>query len=184
MNDNLYDQIYRNLVSKENDELLEIWKRNDRTEWSDTTFEILEEILRTRNIEIPPQDHINPDKFEEEIDDNLEEWENKLIDNENQPDFYDTLEVITLNKNIKLTAKAYVVITAGVALFRLRFIPMMFLGGYPSSDEIATIIFSILSIVLETGVNIFIMYYLLKATTQILRILMEMEFTSRGVKSN
>lgn len=184
MNDNLHDQIYRNLVSKENDELLEIWKRNDRIEWSDTTFEVIEEILRTRNIEIPLQDHINQDKVDEEIDDNLEEWENKLIDNENQPDFYDTLEVISLNKNIKLTAKAYVVITAGVALFRLRFIPMMFIGGFPPNGEIVTIFFTVSSVVLETGVSIFIMYFMLKATTQILRMLMEMEFNSRGAKNN
>ena len=36
MSDVLRGQIYRNFKSKETDELLEIWKTNDRVEWSES----------------------------------------------------------------------------------------------------------------------------------------------------
>jgi hypothetical protein len=40
---------------KDTQELSEIWKANDRDEWSDQTFEVIEEILQNRNAEIPEQ---------------------------------------------------------------------------------------------------------------------------------
>ena|SRR6266498_2124209 len=52
----LRDQIYDNMRLKETDELVEIWKRGDPAEWSDTTFEVIKEILLERLGEIPPQE--------------------------------------------------------------------------------------------------------------------------------
>ncbi len=55
MSNNLRKQIYNSLNLKQTDELLEIWQKNDRVEWTDTTFEVLQEILQERLGELPPQ---------------------------------------------------------------------------------------------------------------------------------
>ena len=52
----LKKQIVENMSLKETDELLEIWKNGDPSEWSDTAFEVVKEILLERLGEIPPQE--------------------------------------------------------------------------------------------------------------------------------
>jgi hypothetical protein len=51
----LRQQIYKSMNEKDTRELSEIWKANDRNEWSDQTFDIIEEILQNREVEIPEQ---------------------------------------------------------------------------------------------------------------------------------
>ncbi|MBK9210916.1 MAG: hypothetical protein IPL71_22595 [Anaerolineales bacterium] len=90
MSEELREQIRNNLNLKDIYELLEIWKTNDRVEWSDTAFEVLREILRERIREIPQQD--KPILVHEELvqdNDGFEDWEIKLRDNNNQPELYD-----------------------------------------------------------------------------------------------
>ena len=53
MNHELRDQIYNNMNLRETDELLEIWQTNDRVEWSETTFEVIKEILKSRGVKSP-----------------------------------------------------------------------------------------------------------------------------------
>lgn len=53
--DLLRQQIYKSMDMKDTQELSEIWKANDRGQWSDQTFEVIEEILQNRNAEIPEQ---------------------------------------------------------------------------------------------------------------------------------
>jgi hypothetical protein len=55
MSDDLRKQIYLNFSQCETEELLEIWRANDRYEWSETTFDVIGEILRERGVEPPPQ---------------------------------------------------------------------------------------------------------------------------------
>ena len=108
MNDNLRDQIYNQLYLRDTEDLLEIWHTNDHEEWSDTAFEVIEDILIKRLGEIPSQEEVvNRDSEVEALeDDGLDEWEAKALDDENQPEFYDTLEVITLKDNLNKTTKA------------------------------------------------------------------------------
>ena len=56
MSDDFREQIYRNFSQRQAEELLEIWRANDRYEWSEMTFDVIREILQARHIEPPPQD--------------------------------------------------------------------------------------------------------------------------------
>ena len=181
MNDNLRSQIYRNLDLKETEELLEIWTTNDHVEWSDQAFEVLEEILRKRIDDLPPQnDSIREVEVEDAEDDNLEAWEAKLLDNENQPEFYDTLEVVDVNNKINKLAKIFIYVTIGLTILDFGSFRSLFQGIFPTLGEIPTLLISVLMTSVAVAINIAIVYFSLKALAQILRILMEMEFNSRG----
>jgi hypothetical protein len=55
MAENMRETIRRQMLEKDTDELLQIWKENDRTEWTDTAFEVIREILLERTGSLPPQ---------------------------------------------------------------------------------------------------------------------------------
>ena len=115
MSDELRDQIRNSLKLKDIYELLEIWRTNNRTEWSDTTFEVLKEILEERIGEVPLQNEpileIKDNAPANKVDDeNLEEWKANLLDREDQPELYNTLDVLKLIENIDKVAIAVVVI--------------------------------------------------------------------------
>lgn len=55
MSDDFRDQIYNNLNLKDTDELVKIWEENDRSEWTDMTFEVLRGILQERLGTLPSQ---------------------------------------------------------------------------------------------------------------------------------
>jgi hypothetical protein len=118
----------------------------------------------------------------EDKDDDLENWEIKLLDDENQPDFYDTLEVLSLKDNINKVARAVVIVYIAFALINAQLFQRFLFGGFPSKDEISWILWNLFLTLLGTGIDIAIIYFPLKALNQILRILMEMEFNSRKVR--
>jgi len=55
MSDTLRDEIYASQNQKATDELLDIWRTNNRLEWSDSTFDVIQEILKDRGVDIPRQ---------------------------------------------------------------------------------------------------------------------------------
>lgn len=55
MNDELRKQIHRNFSQKGTDELVEIWRTNNRGEWAEMTFDVIRELLQERHVELPPQ---------------------------------------------------------------------------------------------------------------------------------
>jgi hypothetical protein len=184
MSNELREQIRNNLNLKNIYELLEIWKTNNRVVWSDATFEVLKEILKERIGEVPPQDEPileNKEDSEEsdDINDGLEEWEAKLLDDENQPELYDTLDVLRLRDNIDKVAFAAIIIYVLLGLLNFSFTRMLFQGIVLSPSEIVQSIPDMLFTTLSVGFRIVITYFPLKALSQILRILMEMEFISR-----
>ena len=63
MNSKLYDQIRANMQRKNTEDLIEIWKRNDKEEYSDLSFQVIREILEERGFEIPPQEALIEEKF-------------------------------------------------------------------------------------------------------------------------
>lgn len=179
MNTDLRDQIYRNFKSKDTEELLDIWETNDRQEWSDLAFEVLQEVLTERVGSLPEQNSHILEKNEEESLDDLEEWEARLLDNEDQPQLYDTLEVIDLIENINKVAKAAIVIYIVVYIISSSAIQAIFAGGLSSLDEAPSLIWNLFTVILVTALQIAFVYFPLKALSHILRILMEMEFNSR-----
>jgi len=186
MSEELRKQIHNNLGQKDTYELLEIWKTNDRVEWSDTAFEILEEILRERVKEIPPQNEPVLEHEEESIqDDGSEEWEVKLLDDENQPELYDTLEVLKLRDYINIVATGVIIVHVLLGLLNFQFVRALLQGSPISFAEILRSLPNEIFTILNIGLRIAVTYFPLKALAQILRIFMEMEFRSRkGMSSN
>jgi len=180
MSNGLHNQIYNNFDAKETEELLEIWRTNNRVEWSELAFEILEEVLRKRINDLPPQNEPVLD-YQDEEDDGLEDWEAKLLDDENQPEFYDTLEVLSLKDTINKLAKAVVVVNIVLGILNFQFVQGLFLGTFPSLPELPGILLSLFATILAVGIEIAVIYFPLKALGHIIRILMEMEFNSRKV---
>jgi len=185
MSDELYKQIHANLHLKETDELLEIWQTNDRTEWSDTAFEVIRDILTERKVEVPVQ---NDPIYEhvEEVD--VEKYgfsdlELKIIDDENPPDFYDPFEVLNTSENIDYAAKAAIVVSLLALLpgfIQIKNLMDTMFYGAPFMGFIS-IIGSLLFTIVGVLFQIIFTYFPLKALAHILRILMEMEFKSREV---
>ncbi len=183
MSEELRSHLYKSFNAKDTEELLAVWQTNNRVEWSDLTFEVIDEILKKRIGELPAQnDPIlkysdQDDDFNE--NDDLEEWEARLLDNENQPELYDTLEVLNLKNNINKVAKAVVIVNVIYATLNFQTFQGFLFGVFPSLDEIPGVLMSLFVTILGTGINIALVYFPLKALVHILRILMEMEFNSR-----
>lgn len=112
----------------------------------------------------------------------LEEWEEKLLDDDNQPELYDTLEVLNLRDNLNIVATAVIVVYIALGLLNFEFVRMLFQGVILSPSEIMKTSSSMFFTILSIGIQIAVLYFPLKALSQILRILMEMEFNSRKAK--
>lgn len=181
MSQELRNQIYKNFSEKETKELLEIWQKNDRVEWTDLAFEVLEEVLRKRVKNIPSQN--KPIfQYQESENEALEDWEIKLLDNKNQPELYDVLEVLNLKDNINKVAIAVIVVYTILAITNLKFIQEMLNGYYPTLDELPEILSNLFLTILLASLRIATAYFPLKALAHVLRILMEIEFNSRSAK--
>jgi hypothetical protein len=67
MNDDLRSQIHNSMSLKETSELINIWQRHNLNEWSDLAFEVVENILRERLGELPPQGKFNANDSETKV---------------------------------------------------------------------------------------------------------------------
>ncbi len=184
MSSEFREQMYNELNLRETEDLLEIWWANDHEEWTDTAFEVIKEILIQRLGEIPPQEESVPEQDErvdEVEDDGLDEWEAKALDDDNQPEFYDTLEVITLKDNINKVAKGVIVVYVLQSILSFQWLSQLVGSYFPNDQAFLPLIYLISSVLvaLDAAVTIAIIYFPLQALSHILRILMEMEFTSR-----
>ncbi len=175
----LRKQIYANLDSKDTEELLDIWETNDRVEWSDLAFEVLKDILAERVNTLPQQKEPILERDEEETSDDLEDWETKILDSENQPELYDTLEVIGVVRNINKIAKVSIFIYAFVFIISSSPIKQILGGGLSILQEDPFFILSVIQTIFAAGLQTAVVFFSLKALSHILRILMEMEFNSR-----
>jgi hypothetical protein len=169
---------------KETDELLEIWRTNDRFEWSDEAFNAVKEILKERGVKIPKQaepvyeheEEINKDDYE------FSKEELKIVDDENPPAFYDPFEVILLTKRLDWMLKVMIVFIVLYSIINFPNSRNIIQGFFIQNPKPALeFVISALVAFLNAALGIIIMYVPLKALTYILRILMEMEFRSRKV---
>lgn len=121
------------------------------------------------------------DQNSESQDDGLSEWESKLLDDDHEPEFYDTLEVLELRDNINKTARAVVVIYGLTSLMSFSYYSFLIRTNFRVAEEYSLVVDVLVFILtcLAATVAVAITYYPLKALTHILRILMEMEFNSR-----
>ena len=115
-------------------------------------------------------------------DEDLEDWEEKLLDDDNQPELYNTLEVLKLKDNINKVSVAVIVVYTLLGLLNFQFVRMLFQGVVLSTPEIVHNLPNMIFTALSVSLQILVLYFPLKALSQILRILMEMEFNSRKAK--
>lgn len=179
MNNEFRQQIYNELNLRETDDLLDIWQENNHFEWSDDAFEVISKILKARGVEIPEQDAAKYKQNEAE-DHQFSDEELKIIDDENPPDFYDPFEVLRVSKWLGLAIKLLVGLIIIQNLLNISTSwrtaqsyfagSQYFLGAYPVT---------FLIVAANIAISVLLAYFPLKFLSQILRILMEMEFRSR-----
>jgi hypothetical protein len=175
MSDDLRQQIYDNFNQKETEELFEIWQANNRKDWSDSAFEVLRQILQERLDQPPAQQEVVNKAFEEDLDD--------VLDEENWPGFYDPENVILLDRWLNRAAIAAVVVTAILNLLQISDLHDTVSAIF--NNQIWHLLawpISLLWACLNIAIEFIVVYIPLKALAYILKILMEMEFDSRGAR--
>jgi hypothetical protein len=115
-------------------------------------------------------------------DGGFDEWEAKLLDDENQPELYNTLEVLKLRDNINKVATVVFVVYVLLGLSNLQFGRALLRGVPMSFSEMLRSLPNEIFTILAIGLQIVLTYFPLKALSQVLRILMEMEFRSRKAR--
>lgn len=180
MTDPLRERIAANLSTLSDEELLAIWVRNDRASWSDTAFEVAADILSERGIELPEQ--AAPAEADQPEEDAGETAGDEDEEPQGEPVFYRPNEVFSLARTIRWPAPAAVVVTA------VTFLPEWYALGrtvasYFPGNRLAGFIGTIVALPLGgllLALQCALIYFGLKALAAVLRILMEMEFNSRG----
>ena len=56
MSDRRRNYIFANLNQKDTDELVAVWAKHDKDEWTDLAFDVIQEILQSRQIGLSPKD--------------------------------------------------------------------------------------------------------------------------------
>jgi hypothetical protein len=186
MSDDLRKQIYDNLNQKETGELFDIWKTNNRVEWTEVAFDVIQGILQERLGRLPTQNEPIVEHAEDDSDNEFDSDESLAIftNKDNAPIFYKPKEILWLEKWIYRAAIASIVATIVSSLLELprmqRIILSYFMGNIEWNNTawlIAIVVFTF-AVMLQ---SIFL-YFPLKALGSILKILMEMEFNSRVIK--
>jgi hypothetical protein len=186
MDDDLRKQIYNALNLKETDELIKIWQANDHVEWSDKAFDVIRVILQERLDELPSQSTPVYEHLKKDFTDNFDEMSplRKFLDIKNAPVLYDPKKVLWLDIWLNRAAIATVAIAVISNLFQASTIQRNF-TYYFWGNPLWNLISWLLALII-TGINIVVQtvvfYFSLKVLASILKILMEMEFFSRGVE--
>jgi len=143
-------------------------------------FDAIQEILKERLGQLPEQNEI---AFEH-IEDEAEELEDQTDDREETPAFYQPHEVLWLNRWLDRAAIASIVVVFIGNLLELqstqRIIHQYFMGNM-EANALAWLL-AVVALTIIVGVQGGLYYFGFKALGYILKILMEMEFNSRGIK--
>jgi hypothetical protein len=190
MNEEARKSIYDNLDLRETEDLLKIWQTNDRVEWEATTFEIVHQILQERQVDLPPQNE-PVYKHQKIVSTNPTDTNpegSKFFDPANAPEFYKPREVFGLAKYLKQAALVIIVVTIFRNLLDFQNYQNLFLSYFANNPNlnselihVASYFLAILLILVDLAVTAIIYYFPLRALGEILKILTEMEFRSRGV---
>jgi hypothetical protein len=182
-NEAQYKQIYERMNRRKTDELLDIWAKNDRVEWSDLTFEVVKEILQERSVAPAAQNdplytHQSPKNIHDKIREFLgisDDADPLSAGGETASLFYKPQKVIALQKWIKLTVILVIVVNAVSTLlsfFSVKWNVLYF------GDRRGLISYA-MSILLTLVANIVLPVLALKILSYVLKILMQFEFNSR-----
>ncbi len=194
MAQDLRSQIYKNFNQEETETLLEIWKTNNRSEWSDLAFEVLEKILLERLHELPSQndDVLELEDIEEQnlfekasdwFSKNSEKYEYDFdLEEDDGPVFYDPQEVLNIYQWLNKLAKAVIPISIILGFLTLPQFANNVRAYFVNSYQDMTIIIWIIAFLMMAGgvaLQIVATSYPLKALAYVLKILMKFEHNSR-----
>ena len=191
----LHTQIYNSFNREETETLIEIWETNNRSEWSDLAFEVLERVLLERLLELPPQKETEHEqenkKIEKNLFDKVKEWfaeddeKNEYPHDwgdENVPAFYDPQEVLKIYQWLNKLAKTMVPISILLGLITfpqtLDIAQSYFINSYRDMTIIIWL-FALITMAVGVALQMAVTYYPLKALAYILKILMQFEHNSR-----
>jgi hypothetical protein len=170
-----FKQIHASMNPRETEELVEIWVKNDRVEWSDLTFEIIKKILQERSVETPAQN--NP-VYEHQPQRSLPNKLKRFMASDHDPDrfsadgdsgpiFYKPQRVLAFQKWIYLT-----MIIVIIAYFANAAYVIMFTQGNSRAVW--------LPVIATMALQIAFAVIALKGLSYVLIILMQFEFNSRA----
>lgn len=183
MNEELYSQIYSSFNHKSTDELVDIWTTNDRVEWSETAFEVMNDILEQRLGEAPAQnepifEHVKPEKKKYYFEDYPVEI---IADIPEAPLFYKPKDILWITYWLERVAKAAIPIIILISLPNIN-TSHEIVRSFFYSNPLPILVSWLIALVIgsfDIALSCFIYIFSLKALASILRILMEMEFKSR-----
>jgi hypothetical protein len=175
MTDSLRNQVYNNLNQKSTDELLAIWVQNNREEWSELAFALIQSILEERGKAIPEQ------KQENRQNDPIQ-TPRELDDNDDAPVFYNPQQVLKITEWLEWTAIASLVFISLQGIIESWPVVSMWFSmpGIAHANAIGAGMALVMLVV--TIFSAIMTYLTLRAIAYILKVLMEFEFNSRGVK--
>lgn len=168
-NNSMKDIIDRSLQEKETEELLDIWRENDHDQWTAEAFDAVRAILIQRGVELPSQEtpHEEEEMVSEEIEEETEE---------------DEIYTDEENKLLKLVSWAdmlsYIVIAVG-AIRSIILIARFISTG--SAQEGFVNIASLLLQLLDYLINYGFFYFVLKAVSEIIYLLIDMQHSLQPV---
>ncbi len=188
MSDDFKRQIRDSFEQKETEELLALWQANNRAEWSALSFEVIAEILQDRLGEIPAQGEpcyelTKIEEKEPEVD--LRDEDDPasplypFLCVENAPVLYRPKDVLRLERGLNCVAIAaaalsliqWVVLFVGAIIHsHMELLPWLKMNGLSSLLGLGLVI-----------VSAAITFVTLRALAVILKMLMQMEFRSRGI---
>jgi hypothetical protein len=185
MNEDDRRTIYNTQNQKTTEELVEIWRTNDRVEWTDEAFDAIKEILLERLGELPPQNEAVQEHIEVEEDHEFEEDAilGQFVDPDNAPAFYQPRQVLRLEKWIQRAAVASVIAVVITNFFSVDSLQTTILSYFRGSSSLYIVswLLAIVAYLIFSGLQAVVTFFALKALGWVLKILMEMEFRSRGV---
>jgi hypothetical protein len=163
MRNDIRNQIYRNLNQKQTEELIKIWQSQDHNAWTETAFELVEEILQDRigDLSNLTKDYISNQTIEKAVNE----------DDDDRPLFYEPekAENIALWLDLSAILIVAIIIVSGI---------LNLISTKPTFVNAQWYIFAgiqILGLILQC----LYYYFPLKALSKILNILMELELQSR-----
>ena len=178
MSEEYRSQVYNNLDLKSTEELLEIWKKNERFEWSDTAFEVIQEILEERLEELPPQNEPVHEQVEEKKEKQV--LSEKYTDADNNGLLYDPKKVLKLCSWLNWMSVIFpfliVLLNFNIIIQILFFFsPYFFTNTITQANSLLAIIVNIL----YKSIPYFLLF---RAISYLLKTLLEMEINSREVR--
>jgi hypothetical protein len=162
--DSLHQVIVSDMQARDTEELLVIWKKNDKNEWSYEAFGIVHDILLERLGSVPEQDAASEAPTEDVDKDVVEETEG----------YHDTDAVLTVASLASLASKivlvlgSILIILQALATLELRWQELM---GISPLNALYVLAFGIIS----NGISWGMFYLTLRAVAEVLYLMLDIQ---------